>query len=106
MFRAVKSNSSTYYELTISHPTSSAIPKCCAVRASTAIRLPGTTVLIPGGAIRNAIFRRSAASATSGVESSLKVQRDCCFTCPKNHEIEKSKIRNQLPAKDDGVRKS
>jgi hypothetical protein len=56
--------------------------------------VPGTTGLMPGGAIRNAIFRRSAASATSGVESSLKAtERDCCFTRPKNHGIEKSKIR-------------
>jgi hypothetical protein len=54
---------------------------------------------MPGGAIRNAIFRRSAASATSGVESSAKAaERDCCFTPPKNHGIEKSKIRNYLPS--------
>jgi len=82
----------------IASRNTSTLPKCWAGRTSPAIRVPGTTGLIPGGAIRNAIFRRSAASATSGVESSLKVERDCCFTRPKNHGIEKSKIRNQLPS--------
>ena len=83
----------------IASRNTSTLPKCRTGRASPAIRVPGTTGLIPGGATRNAIFRRSAASATSGVESSPKAaERDCCFTRPKNHGIEKSKIRNQLPS--------
>ena len=83
----------------IASRNTSTLPKCWAGRASPAIRVPGTTGLMPGGAIRNAIFRRSAASATSGVESSRKeAERDCCFTRPKNHGIEKRKIRNQLPS--------
>src|SRR4029453_2084303 len=60
--------------------------------ASPAIRAPGTTGLMPGGAIRNAIFRRSAASATSGVESLLKAERDCSFTHPEEHGIQERKL--------------
>ncbi len=52
---------------------------------------------MPGGAIRNAIFRRSAASATSGVESSPKAtERDCCFTPPENHGIDEKKLEISL----------
>ncbi len=47
---------------------------------------------MPGGAIRNAIFRRSAASAISGVESLLKAERDCSFTHPEDHGIEERKL--------------
>ena len=47
---------------------------------------------MPGGAIRNAIFRRSAASAISGVESLLKSERDCSFTHPEDHGIEERKL--------------
>ena len=80
----------------IASRNTSTLPKCWAGRASPAIRVPGTTALMPGGATRNAIFRRSAASATSGVESSAKAaERDCCFTRPKNHGIEKREIGNQ-----------
>jgi hypothetical protein len=52
---------------------------------------------MPGGAIRNAIFRRSAASAPSGVESSPKAaERDCFFTPPENHGIYERKLEISL----------
>src|SRR5207237_2014407 len=71
----------------------STLPKCWTGRASPAIRAPGTTGLMPGGANRNAIFRRSAASATSGVESLPKAaERDCFFTRPENHGIDEKKL--------------
>src|SRR5437870_4515195 len=64
----------------IASRNTSTLPKCWTGRTSPAIRAPGTTGLMPGGAMWNAIFRRSAASATSGVESLLKAERDCSFT--------------------------
>jgi len=70
----------------------STLPKCWTGSASPAIRAPGTTGIMPGGAIRNAIFRRSAASAISGVESLLKAERDCSFTHPEEHGIEERKL--------------
>ena len=58
-------------------------------------QVSGLAGIVVWGAIRNAIFRRSAASAMSGVESSPKTaERDCFFTRPKNHGIGERKIRN------------
>ena len=58
---------------------------------------------MPGGAIRNAIFRRSAASAISGVESLLKSERDCSFTHPEDHGIEERKLEIRWEMKRDAL---